>query len=366
VETLQRERTQMAQEKPSRWTPWILSVLGFAVLFTMAACGGGSASSSTSTSTPTPPTTSNHSTGTVTVNGSAACVAGAATAAACTSLTVACSGIPNVNAILAISRPSGTPKGTIVFTSGGAGSVFLPSGADDYVGDGFLVVQVAWATDWADSGVGLTAAACRPATLFEYIFKTYQESSRSTGFCGQGSSGGGAQLMYSMTQYGLGDYFDHLVIAAGPATARLDYGCDSSLHPGAPPNLCPLLTDAPFKYSTQVQGFVNRWEGTSTCGNSNPPATDVSKWAADSTVTSNAQYSYPNTTISWFFCVNPGTVNESTGQGSFLIDAVNPKNGPPSVSCYSGGCTGEQVWANASALTDTESNMVDECVPNHQ
>jgi hypothetical protein len=259
---------------------------------------------------------------------------------------------------------TGTVKGTIILVSGHGGTTFFNSNfADTYLNDGFNVVQLAWATDWEDTGgVGLVSAACRPATVFKSVFNTTQKKSTSTGFCAQGTSGGGAAITYSLAQYGLENYFDYVVIAAGPGVARMDYGCDSSLYTGGPLNLCPLLTDAPYKYFSGDK--VNGWENTTTCDTKNPPQADINKWAADSIVTSTAAYNYPQTAMSWFYCVtNP---NNSTGQGVFLIDQLTPKNVPADVNCYSGVCQGEGVWQDPNAFNTTVSDMLAQCVPNHQ
>jgi hypothetical protein len=335
----------------------------FAVVGTNPSPGGGSSNpfAFTVSSVQALPT------GTVTVLGPTTCGSGAGITASCTSVVVACAGIPDLGATLAVSRPTGNSRGTIVLLSGGSGTGNLNNGfVDAYVGDGFQVVQVAWASDWASAnGAGFTSTSCRPSTVFKYVFQAVQGSSRASGFCGQGISGGGAQLAHSLTLYGLQDFFDYLVIAAGPAVTRLDYGCDPPLYTGPPRDLCPLLTNAPFTYTGGVPNTVNNWERTTTCGTSNPPAADINRWTTDSIVAPGANFSYPHTSISWFFCVTPSTINESTGQGSFLIDAVRPMNAPPDVNCYSGICQGEAVWSDPNAFAATESEMVAQCVPNH-
>jgi hypothetical protein len=69
--------------------------------------------------------------------------------------------------------------------------------------------------------------------------------------------------------------------------------------------------------------------------------------------------------MSWYFCATP-PVNNSTGEGKFLIDKVVPKNNPPDVSCYSGVCKGEAVWQDPNAFNATQSEMLTQCVANHQ
>ncbi len=305
--------------------------------------------------------------GTVSTNGSATCPTGGAPGEVCTSVTVSCPGIPSIKATVGVATPSGTPKGTVILHAGGSGTQFLDYGfPESYAAAGFNSVQIAWNSDWAAAdGIGVKTAACRPATLFQYIFSTVHQSSRTAGFCGQGSSGGGAALGYALADYGLNGYFDYVVIAAGPGLARMDYGCDGSLYTGPPLNVCPLLTNAPYIYTTRSAQQFNTWEGTTTCESPNPLASDIARWNADSIVTEGANFSYPQTTMSWFTCTTP-PVNESTGQGEFLIEQLVPKNISPDVNCYSGVCKGEIVWNDPNAVSQTVSEMQTNCLPNHQ
>ena len=331
----------------------------------LALLGAGPATAQDSTSGPVPAAPTVLPLGTVTSLGSATCLSGATKGAACTSVRVSCPGIPDLDATLAEASPKGTIKGTIILVSGGGGTTFFNSGfANKYLGDAFRVAQFAWTSDWEDTGgVGLKASACRPATLFEYLFTTLHTGSRTQGFCGQGSSGGGAALAFSLADYGLSDYFDYVVIAAGPGVSRMDYGCDKSLYTGPALNLCSQLNNAPYVYFSGLK--VNTWENTTTCDTKNPPQADIDKWAADSIVAPGANYSYPKTSMSWFSCVTP-PVNNSTGQGKFLISQVVPKNSPPDVNCYSGICKGEAVWQDPTAFSTTQSEMLSKCIPNHQ
>jgi hypothetical protein len=303
--------------------------------------------------------------GTVTVLGPATCPGGATKGATCTSVNVACPGIPDLTAILGEAIPSGTPRGTIILHSGSGGTTFLNSGfGTPYVNDGFRVVQLAWTTDWEETGgVGLKSASCRGATVFKYVFDNVHGGDRTTGFCAQGTSGGGAAIAYSLAQYGLANFFDYVIIAAGPGVARMDYGCDQALYTGPPLDLCSEITSAPYTYFSG--GKVNSWENTTTCDAKSPLSSDIKKWAADSIVTPGANFTYPKTAMSWYFCATQ-PVNNSTGEGKFLIDRVVPKNNPPDVSCYSGVCKGEAVWQDVNAFNATQSEMVAQCVPNHQ
>lgn len=302
--------------------------------------------------------------GAVTTLGKAACPQGAAKGAKCESIRVSCPSIPDLKATMATTLPAGTPKGTIVLhdSSGGTG-MFNYGFADAYVGDGFRAVQIAWATDWElTGGVGLKAAACRPATFYQYVYRNVHHSSKTTGFCGQGHSAGGATMAFSLAHFGLASNFDYVLLSGGPAVSRVDYGCDEALYTGPPRDLCSLDTNARYNYGNGDK--VNQWEGTTTCAKPNPPQSDIDRWAYDSIVSDGATYSYAKTVMSWYFCVTP-PVNETAGQGTFLIDQVIPKNNPPDVSCYSGICTGEQVWGDPAAFAAMLAEMQNQCVPNH-
>ncbi len=303
--------------------------------------------------------------GRVTVLGPATCPPNATQGAACTSVSVSCPKVPDLTAVLGEAFPTATAKGTIILVNGGGGTTFFNNGfADAYLNDGFRVVQLAWTTDWEDTGgVGVKSGACRGATLFRYVFYTVQGGDRSGGFCAQGSSGGGAAIVYALAHYRLSDYFDYVAIGAGPGVSRMDYGCDRALYKGPALNLCPLVTSAPYTYASGVK--VDNWETTTTCHDQVPLQSDIDKWAADSLVSTGGNYSYPKTAMSWFFCATP-PVNNSTGQGKFMIDQVLPKNAPPDVNCYSGACKGEAVWQDKVAFNTTHTEMLTQCVPNHQ
>jgi hypothetical protein len=302
--------------------------------------------------------------GRVTVIGPVTCPQGATEGATCSSVNVSCPRVPDLTATISEALPTGTVMGTIILANGGGGTTFFNAGfANTYLNAGYRVVQYLWASDWEDTGgVGVKSAACRPAAIFRYVFYTVQAGDRTTGFCAQGTSGGGASIAYSLAQYGMSDYFDYVLISGGPGVSRMDYGCDKSLYTGPPLNLCPLLTNAPYAYTGGKQ--VNGWENTTTCDAKVPLQSDIDKWAADAVVTPGGNYTYPNTGMSWYFCVTP-PANDSNGQGKFLIDQVHPKN-VPDVNCYSGVCKSESVWQDKNAFNAMVAEMLSQCVPDHR
>ncbi|HJZ86020.1 MAG TPA: hypothetical protein VKN99_12665 [Polyangia bacterium] len=281
------------------------------------------------------------------------------TGATCRSLTVSCPGIADAQAIVAVTEPASPAVGTVVMHAGGGGTGYLNDGfADPYLAHNLRVVQMRWSADWEQTASsGVLAAACRPATVIRWIFQNLHQGDRSRGFCGQGHSGGSGVLSYALTHYGLKDSFDFVVPSAGPPFGRIDYGCDPALYTGPPRNLCPQLTNAPIAFPPHR---VDAWENTTTCGTPNPPVADQARWAADSVVSPGADFDYPQTVMSFWFCAtNP---NETTGLGSFYIERISSQK---SVTCAT-QCTGEGVFNDPQAHQMMIDAMVAGCVPRHQ
>jgi hypothetical protein len=305
---------------------------------------------------------------------SVACPAGAPAGATCKDLQISCPGVPDLDVLIADSEPTGAPLGTIVAHDGGAGTGLYNGNtgkpgvgfAQSMTAKGYRFVQVAWATDWASTGHGIKTAGCRPATLFRWIFDNVHGGSRTTGFCAMTASGGTAAALYSIAAYGLKDIWDYLQLAAGPTPARIDYGCEPSLYTGGTRDLCPLLTNAPWQYklpSSSILSIADGWEGTQSCGSASPPAADVATWANDSLISPTADLDYPQTTMTFWHCAT--TPNMSTGQSTFFIDQVHPKNDPVEVNCYSGTCQAEEVFEDSGAFDLAVQEMASNCVPNH-
>jgi hypothetical protein len=310
--------------------------------------------------------------GTLTVTDSGVqCLGGAGVGASCMNVKVSCPGLPDLFGMIAVAEPTGSARGTIVTHTGGSGVGFFAAGAagkgteQALTKAGYRFVQLSWDTDWASTG-DIKKAACRPATVFQWVFDNVHGGSRSTGFCGIGSSGGTAALSYSLAAYGMKGSFDYAMLLAGPTPARIDYGCDPSSYTGGPRSLCPLLTNAPWMYTPGVQSIADGWTGTHTCGGA-AGAGDIAAWQADQLLSAGDDFDYPQTGLSFWYCVS--TPNESTGQATFFIDQVHPRN-VPDVNCYAGpvdagGCENEYVLQDSAAFAAAMSEMEASCVPHH-
>jgi hypothetical protein len=296
--------------------------------------------------------------------------AGPRPGASCTSVTVTCGGIASDTAIVAVSEPTGTPVGTVLLMSGGGGTKYfnIPE-STSFLAANLRVVEIAWTSDWP-SGQPASAlnSACRAATLSQWIYDNVHggaAASKTAGFCGLGISGGGAFFAYSMAHYGLKNIYDYLQIESGPSVSKFDFGCDPSLYDGGPRDLCPQIPNAAFAFTPPTNGQIDGMEGTHTCGADGGAApADIVKWTADGIVSPGADYNYPQTAMSFWFCGGTDQ-NESSGLGSFLVEKVRPMGEPPPVNCFT-DCTGENVLGDPAAQTATVSQMIAGCVPNHK
>jgi len=272
--------------------------------------------------------------------------------------------LPPRNAFLMIGEPSpGTvEQGTIVLMVGGDGggwyelasnsphspAVSTPASADlvkSMQDIGFRTIQIAWDADvspasrvpwWASAAPtpvrqeGMLRAACRPATLFRYLFESPSPSRYFTSgraFCGAGNSSGAAQLAYSLASYGQGGndpstgdqkrIFDAVIVSNGPPFSDLFDSCTGSV-----PTTGPSESDANFELVTgtgagkQGRGSIDYAFGeigslgpcyndpytpTSACA-PNPPGTCSSRSSilSDSSIKSslsNAVFAYPHVSI---------------------------------------------------------------------
>jgi hypothetical protein len=304
------------------------------------------------------------------------CTMGANPGATCTSLAVTCSGETDT-AEIAVSEPAAgaTVKGTITLHEGGAGTGYWAgfgamSFIPQFIAANYRVVQIKWGKSWQLPTLGAKRSGCFPATAYDWIYRNVHHSDTMAGFCGAGISGGGASLGYSLTTYGLKNLFDYVMVVSGPAVSRMDVGCDVASFTGPMPELCPSIPSPVYPLPSQV---INGIEQTTTCGCTTPScvsSADRDRWRADSIVSDGADFDYPKTAMSFWFCGNDDT-NGSTG-GAFYYDAVkNVSTNSVTVNCFGGPsgptstCEGEGVFKDPAAFNGAISAMTTGCIPRH-
>jgi hypothetical protein len=336
----------------------------------VTACGGGSSGISDATSGDTArddtgtfdaPTTS--ALGTVDgVTDLPTCPMGAPPAATCKRVTVSgCPGIESeaLDATLAIVPETSTLRGTIVHFSGGGGTGFQTGGLQAYRAAGFRQVFVAWTNDWEQTqSAGIKTAGCRPSTLLKWIFDdpALHGGSRTNAFCGEGFSGGSAQLGYALAQYGLGAYLDYVNELSGPPFARIDLGCDGD----APATGLVCGTATTMRLPSKLDGWENI-KPPASCGGTGIAAAELARWKADS-IAVGGVYEHPQTRVEFFDCTNQSTA--VTAMAQIYYDQMAASTGGAQFHCYSqaDGCMGEGLGSGAQAAIQA---MITGCVPRH-
>ena len=251
--------------------------------------------------------------------------------------TVSCQGTLDIAFTYGVLNPGGK-DGTIVFFTSGDGTT---AGFSQYVQaytpptHDFQTVQVAWETPWQETGNGtgssIKTAACRPATLLNWLLNQKNVYSGG-GMCAQGASAGSAAIAYSLTEYGAHEYLNHVELESGPVLSDLSVGCDPD---SSPITVCPgneCLTgkkgswsDSPV-YVDGNETSVSTWSGASgvnacAAGNRIGQA-QYSSWKAMSIVDgisgrqADSTFAYPKTTISGWLCSKPAGCNSSWCQNN--------------------------------------------------
>jgi hypothetical protein len=323
---------------------------------------------------------------------SVSCPSGFSAGTACFSGTVSCPETVDIGFTYGVVNAGGT-EGTVVFFNGQFGTTvgfaqevtaFTPPKHD------FQTVQVIWATPWEETGKGNAAnvktAACRPATLMDWLLNQKNVYSGG-GMCAQGASAGSAAIAYSLTEYGAYQYLNHVELESGPVLSNIALGCN----PTSPPvsvcdgNACltggeGAWPDSPL-YVDGAEGFIDTWTGSSGVNKcvvgTKISTAQLSAWKAMSIVDgltetkADATLAYPNTSVTGWLCSKPtdcssaSCQNNSAAEGYFFFHSVTSPTTVYRVNSCSGteGVEGGTVpqLKNESGLKGIETDMVSHC-----
>jgi hypothetical protein len=242
---------------------------------------------------------------------------------------ITCPGVAGVaRATLRVGDPAAQERGTILFFSGGLGTVaWTDMGADavrvlDELRDGgYRTVQIVWTSGWlvgdATLREGQGKLACRPATIARWVFDNLHQPSDSTAYCATGQSGGAGQLSYLVSQYGLADLFAAVLPTGGPPFGRIDRGC-----------IRDNQADSAAWYDVAGAGVIDRGFGAAPgAGPCSEQATDFrARFAEASVAFGDWDYVYPGTMV-WFL---HGALDDTNGpeQGDLFRDRLIQASSP--------------------------------------
>jgi hypothetical protein len=253
----------------------------------------------------------------------------------------------------------GTGAGTIIIFNGASGTL---AGGSNYVAAlnpaGFTMVQVAWSTDWQDTGLttkNILTAACRPASVGQFLYSTFY----STGGFGvlAGSAGAGAAA-YWLGWYSGGDIIDNVELSSGPVYSDIEQGCES---PDA--NSVTIVPTDGTAWSDTLNyrggpqnGLTTETGYTCRPATGNTSSTANSSWLAQSVVQTGWTSSYPNTNVSGWVCNNAQNNSEAEAwlffsqmTSPFTLTAIS---GCTDSETVDGGYTPQGVLGSTAIIDD--------------
>lgn len=232
----------------------------------------------------------------------------------CTDFTVSnCTNVAKAqDGVIAYAPAIGTPRGMVVFFSGGGGTYFWSPNnvaAEQLVADvraeGLAVVQVRWTRAWeaateGETDAGAAHVACRPATAVKWIHDNLYTDLNvpshgvgECGFCVTGTSGGASQTAYPLSHYGLENILDAIVPVSGPTHAAMAKGCLRR-----PAEEDYWYAGASTRNIDNTFGFLGQ-EGPCR-SNAEPPYDKVfweRRWNEESVATQGSEYTHPQTRV---------------------------------------------------------------------
>ncbi len=234
----------------------------------------------------------------------------------CSSFTVECSRVSvPATVYMATGRPSGTPRGVVLFFSGGEGDSYWGGGAPvaeewlaDLQDEGFETIRARWPEGWTDTAAGdeagMASTACRSATVVRWAYDNrfvpmgLEPAPGACGFCVTGNSAGSSQAAYTLAFYGLDTIVDAAILTGGPPHAAIAKGC------------LRRAEDEPFWYdSGNASGLDAAWgfaRGEGPCARGDPAW--VERWQADSVDLGGNDYVYPTTRVVFILGTKDQTV----------------------------------------------------------
>lgn len=242
---------------------------------------------------------------------------------ACTSVTVSCPNVADIQATYSYVGPKGSKVGVVVLVNGAED--LSPGGthyAGAYLDYDLAVEQVEFATAWEATGEtpNLKNAACRVATLLNYM----QQATKAFPFGVHAGSAGAGAVGYALAWYGLAP--QAVELTSGPSFSNIELGCEvpRPAHLLVVPTNGSSWTDLLDYNETNTEGNMQAWTGNPTCaGTEFTSGPSDAAWAAMSIVYTGAKNNFPNMAISGWVC-NNGANNSASQTYEFFEQITSP------------------------------------------
>lgn len=302
------------------------------------------------------------------------CPSGFYPGSSCFQLVVSCPATAPLVVTYGYNTPSGAVKGTILMHDGGGGTSPFDHGPRDgrtfpesFLNAGYRIVQLAWATDWEDSGLpqkNLRVAACRPATLMKFIYDNVHGGRSAPGGMGAlGHSGGTGALGYALSWYGAGDYLDKAMFSSGPVFSDLSRACEV---PPKPVEICAAgqfgcTEGGPWTASPEVGEMhateIRTWSGIASCSDETRPPTpsELDALRGMSIVDRNGSVfvDFPHTAISAWLCTAFNVPAGPLG-ALYFIHFTSPSQAASYSLNPVSNCSGEGTWNGTHAVNGVQ------------
>jgi len=328
-----------------------LGLTAVLLLIVATGCGGGAMSSGT-TPPVTPPSSGALALGSVTTATPVSCASenGADKGVpngTCFDITVACPDVADEALGIKVNFPSGTSKGTVLFTTGGGGG---PDWYDQQFTYGTTAIQMLqsagfttaqlnfWETPtgfpqggtfagWLTGPGGPLHLACRWATVAKYLHDTATVTPANSAFCATGNSGGAGAAAYAVAHFGEDSMFDMLEETSGPPYTRIDKGCLCNSPAVQTPCVSAPIAEC---FAGDAQMFIdpayNPLGNECSSAETTHTSPDTQTFLNDSIMGSSPVLSYPNTYVHFLFGGQDTTTGVALAQE--WLTQITAKNGP--------------------------------------
>ncbi len=282
----------------------------------------------------------------------------------CYQVNTSCDGVPDLSVYLKVNQPTGTAVGTVMFGTGTGGSALYDNDPPDFfngttngglavvqsvLNAGFTTVQVTFGSPfndktpdgWLTGPGGPRRAACRYATVSQWVYQNIHNSNTAAPLCATGNSGGSAAIAYALNDYGMDSIFSMVEETSGPPMARLDQGCAPPSSSACQPHQFTCNAGDPVEnlsscYTTDEAGIIDMAYPQPLCKNAVNGATPPAGLFLSDSILGAPARSFPKTRVHVLFggqdlsaAVEQGmtwfnSVGGTTSSQSCVSDAPHP------------------------------------------